>query len=117
MSKKQIIKRYEQLLQDVETDDFYTKIDLANRVNCYKCPTCGHITKTKDVDPGVTPFMHRCEQCAGMAQSTMYNDIAPHKEPTQEWYRPTLAQVLKMDYGLRDHVLRGGLDVRKIKKP
>jgi hypothetical protein len=113
LSKKEIIRAYNKLIKEVETDDFY-KIDLSNRVNCYIC-SCGHITKTKDVDSGVTPFMHNCEKCKKMANSSLYRDIAPDQDPTKEWYRPTLEQVLKIkDENLLDHILRGGLDSRKI---
>ena len=76
---------------------------------------CGHITKTKDVDPGVTPFFHTCEKCGSMARSTFYTDIVPDKQPTEEWYRPTLEETLKMtdNPGLVDHILNGGLNNRK----
>ena len=114
-SIRTVVKRYNTLMNDVECNDFY-KIDLTNRVNCYVCD-CGHITKTKDVDAGVTPFMHTCEKCCNLARSTFYNDIIPEQQPTQEWYRPTLKQLLKMrnNIDLFEHVLNGGLDVRKIK--
>ena len=113
-SQREITRRYNKLLTEVETDDFQ-KIDLTNRVNCYVCK-CGHITKTKDVDAGVTPAMHTCEKCNDFAHSTFYTDVAPSQKPTQEWYRPTLKQVLKMrkNEELLEHILKGGLDVRKV---
>lgn len=113
-SQNQVEKKYKKLLHDVATNDFY-KIDLTNRVNCYTCQ-CGHITKTKDVDAGVTPFYFKCECCGSVAQSTMYKDVAPEQTPTFEWYRPTLKEVLKMRNkpALLDHILNGGLDYRKI---
>lgn len=113
-SQKQIKKEYNDLLKRVATDDYY-KIDLANRVNCYVC-SCGHITKTKDIDAGVTPFMFTCENCGQYARSTFYQDIAPNKNPTFEWYRPTLKQVLKMRNkpDMISHIFNGGLDYRKI---
>jgi hypothetical protein len=49
---------------------------------------------------------------------TMYNDIAPSQEPTQEWYRPTLKEALKWrskNTMMLEHILQGGLDVRNIK--
>ena len=114
-SQREIERKYNKLLKDVETNDFY-KIDLTNRVNCYACD-CSHITKTKDIDAGVTPFMHICEKCGQTAKSTFYRDIAPKQQPTEEWYRPTLKKVMKMrkNEALLDHVLQGGLIVRKIK--
>lgn len=114
MKNNEIERKYKQLLEDVENNEFY-KVDLTNRVNCYVC-SCGHITKTKDVDPGVTPFLHDCEKCGQMAKSTFYRDIAPQQQPTQEWYRPTLEEVLEIKHdGLVDHILNGGLHLRKIK--
>lgn len=115
MNKSEIERRYNQLIKDVSEKEFY-KIDLNNRVNCYTCQSCGKITKTKDIDAGVTPFMHSCAYCKSTAYSSFYRDIAPHLEPVEEWYRPTLKQCLEMkpDSGLLDHVLNGGLDVRKI---
>lgn len=112
MNKKEIEKRYNVLLEDVKTKDFY-KVDLSNRVNCYKCTSCEHITKTKDVDAGVTPMMFNCEACGGNAMSTFYKDVAPTKKHTIEWYRPTLSQLFKMDSAMIEHVLMGGLDDRK----
>ncbi len=115
-SQREIEKAYNKLLHDVATNEFYTKIDLTNRVNCYVCQSCYAITKTIDIDSGVTPFMHTCENCNGEAHSTFYRDIVPMRPPTQEWYRPTLKEVLKMHKkeGMLDHILQGGLDVRII---
>jgi DNA replicative helicase MCM subunit Mcm2 (Cdc46/Mcm family) len=114
-SVKETTKKYNELIKDVETNDFY-KTDLTNKVNCYVCK-CGHVTKTIDIHSGVTPFMFTCEKCDGDAQSTFYNDIKPYQKPTFEWHRPILKEVLKMrkDEFILDHVLRGGLIDRKIK--
>ena len=116
-SQRQIEREYEKLLKDVRNDDYYTKINLTNRVNCYTCQSCGHITKTKDIHSGVTPFMFKCEKCEKTAYSSFYEDIAPDQKPTFEWYRPDLKQVIKMRNkpNLLDHILRGGLDYREIK--
>ena len=114
ISQREVERKYSKLMNDVQTNKFYTEIDLTNRVNCYSCK-CGHITKTKDIDAGVTPFMFSCEKCGGTATSSFFKDIAPEQKPTFEWYRPTLKQVMKMrknEYSL-DHVLQGGLEFRK----
>jgi hypothetical protein len=113
ISQKEIEKRFNKLLDEVKTNDFY-KVDLTGRVNCYKC-RCGHITKTKDIDAGVTPFIFNCEKCGKNSFSTFYKDIAPAQKPTFEWYRPALEQVLKMgkNPALLEHILDGGLDFRK----
>lgn len=117
ITKKEIKRRYIKLLEDVKTKDFYTKVDLSNRVNCYVCER-GHVTKTKDIDAGVTPFMFTCEVCGENATSTFFKDIAPEQKPTYEWFRPTLEKTLKMtkrksNEGMIEHILLGGLDYRK----
>ena len=116
-SQSSITRQYNKLLNDVAKKDFY-KIDLTNRLNCYTCndPKCGHITKTKDVDAGVTPMFFKCEICGTKAISSMYRDIVPIQKHTIEWYRPSLNQVLKMRKkpDLLYHIFRGGLDSRKV---
>jgi hypothetical protein len=114
-SQRQIERDYNKLMNDVKTSDYY-KIDLTNRVNCYTCQSCGHITKTKDIDAGVIPFMFMCEKCNGTAYSSFFKDIAPNQEPTIEWYRPTLKQILKLRNkpDVLHHIFNGGLEYRKI---
>lgn len=113
-SQKSVQKKYEKLIHNVNTLDYY-KTDLTNRFNCYVC-SCGHITKTKDVDSGVTPFMFSCEKCGNTATSTFYKDIIPSEPHTIEWYRPTLKETLKLrkNFGLLEHVLNGGLLDKKV---
>jgi len=114
MNKAQITKRYAKLMNDVETKDYY-KVDLTNRVNCYVCDHCGHVTKTKDIAAGVTPMFHKCEACGKTARSSFYKDLRPLNPPTEEWYRPDLKEVLKMQNdALIEHVLSGGLCTRKV---
>jgi hypothetical protein len=114
ISQRELERKFTALMKSVKEDDFY-KIDLSNRVNCYKCQ-CGHITKTKDSDAGVTPFKHKCEECGDFSTSTFYTDILPDQKPTQEWYRPSLRELLKIrkNEPLLDHVLKGGLMSRAI---
>lgn len=119
ISQNEIENSYKKLLEDVRTKDFY-KIDLTNRVNCYVCKSCGHVTKTKDVDAGVTPASFSCEICNALAWSTFYKDILPNKLPTFEWYRPTLEELFKIRKKKAfsiEHVLKGGLEYRKVKLP
>ncbi|GAB3164636.1 hypothetical protein [Telluribacter humicola] len=112
-SQREVEREYNKLLQDVATKDYY-KVDLTNRVNCYLC-SCGQITKTKDLDAGTTPMFIKCETCGKDARSTFYQDIRPDQEPTYEWYRPALKEVLKLrsKETTLDHVLSGGLLLRK----
>lgn len=110
MNKKQIKKEYDAMLQLVEE---HFKDTPVNRINCYVCPD-GHITKTIDVDRGVTPFMHTCGTCGKPAQSTFYRDTDPPGVVTEEWYRPSLEETLKASQGMQWHILNGGLDCRKV---
>lgn len=116
ISQREIKRKYTKLMHDVKTKEFYD-IDLTNRVNCYVCD-CGHVTKTKDIDAGLTPFFFDCEKCGShKAKSTFFNDIKPDCEPTIEWFRPSLEQVLKFrrkNELLVEHILKGGLHHRRI---
>lgn len=86
--------------------------------NIYTCRACrGHIV-TRDVEPGVTPFMIRCEAttgCTGMMHSSFYRVFDGTMAASHEWYRPEVAQV--MEPGVRRHVEKGGLVLRKIQTP
>jgi RNase P subunit RPR2 len=116
ISQRQVQRQYEKLMHEVKTKEFYTDIDLASKINCYTCENCGHVTKTKDIDPGVTPFIMQCPACKETATSSFYNDIAPHIEPSVEWYRPSLEETMKLrkNPGTLEHVLHGGLLDRKM---
>ena len=113
ISQREVTRRYSKLLKSVAEDDFY-KIDLANRVNCYTCEL-GHITKTQDIDAGVTPMMMRCRVCGYPTRSSFYKDIAPELKVHGVWYRPTLKQVMKMrkNPAMLDHILSGGLEYKE----
>ena len=62
------------------------------------------------------PFIHECEKCGDLARSTFFNDVIPSIKPSQEWYRPSLTEVLKMENSdsLVEHILNGGLISKKI---
>lgn len=114
LSKREITRRYEKLLHDVDTKDFY-KVDLANRTNIYLCQH-NHVTKTKDIDAGVTPMHIVCETCGQFATSTGYRNHGDNIKPTMEFYRPTLKELGNVKpISLVEHVLSGGLLLRKIK--
>jgi hypothetical protein len=92
--------------------------------NAYICPF-DHITITIEVDDGTTPMLLRCRQksddgkhaCTEMARSSWYN-LTPSQEamdPEYEWYKPNSGHVLNKQE--KDHVRKGGLLLRKIKKP
>lgn len=83
----------------------------ADRKNAYECEACGSYIITIDRDPGVTPFMVKCENCGGMASSKFYR-VQDYLDPTHEWYRP--ASLAGIDKGYYDHIERGGLILRSI---
>ena len=109
-------KEYNDLVKNFETSDYYRNIDLENRVNCYHCQKCGHITKTKDIDRGVIPFMRKCEKCNNLTYSSFYEDIAPLQQIAEEWYRPKYDEYKKMSISTQNHILNGGLVSRKVTK-
>lgn len=119
MNKQEIKEEYDNLLERVKTKDYFTRIDLTNRINCYQCDYCGHITKTRDVDPGTIPFYHECEKCKELAKSTLFKDVIPDHEPTQEWYRPDIDELMQLAESgqnhLVEHILMSGLLVRPCK--
>lgn len=81
------------------------------RKNAYECKKCGSYIITIDRDPGVTPFMIKCENCGDMAKSKFYR-VQNWLEPTHEWYRPTTLAGVDPKY--YDHLGRGGLILRPI---
>ena len=112
MKKGKIRIEYTKMIKLVTEAEMF---DGTNKTNCYRCEKCGHIIKTIDIDKGTTPFIIGCDECGGNSQSSMYRNMMPNFQPTFEWYRPSLEETLKLTTGL-DHVLNGGLLMRKIKK-
>jgi hypothetical protein len=89
------------------------------KINVYSCPA-GHTTVTIDTDEGVTPMMLRCTKrakdgkhdCTEYARSSWYRcDQA--LTPEYEWYKPASLKGLNRDE--KEHVVKGGLLLRKIK--
>lgn len=75
-------------------------------------PDCGRFTVTVDREPGVTPFMIRCPFCKATATSSFYR--VPQNWPADhEWYRPDEFGPEDSDW-TKEHVLKGGLMLRKI---
>lgn len=116
-SQREIKRQYAQLIIDVQTKEYYTSIDLTNRVNHYECVKCGYVTKTIDVDAGCTSMQIPCYRCQSAARSHFYEKLPIDKEPELEWYRPSQKETIKLRKKphLLDHVLKGGLLLRKSK--
>lgn len=92
------------------------------RENVYTCTKCGGYTVTVDVDDGITPFILRCRasgkegECNGRAYSSCYpNGPRPAKipPPAWEWFKPIGSEYNKLSRDMKEHVDKGGLDLRK----
>lgn len=90
-----------------------------HRMNAYRCPDCGRVLLTVDVNEGVTPMFLACRKtpgCRGMSVSSGYPDTPPPTslgEPTHEWYRPSQQEFDAMEPAQQHHVLQGGLVLRE----
>lgn len=86
------------------------------KVNIYVCKE-GHKTITIDSVEGVTPFLIKC-RCTGgcdeLAQSSMYR-VDQAQRPGYEWYKPDKKEFNNLDEGMKDHVNRGGLLLRRVR--
>lgn len=83
-------------------------------INVYTCKH-KHQTVTIDTVEGVTPMLIPCPQCRSEATSAWYK-CDQSLTPTHEWYKPSSDEELKLTPAAYDHVRRGGLLLRKIKK-
>jgi hypothetical protein len=89
-----------------------------NKVNVYTCAN-NHAIKTIDIDNGTTPMLLTCAICQADAKSTWYKDTRPDIEVSHEFYRPDLIftmKKLRKNPNMLEHVLAGGLMIRKITK-
>ena len=97
------------------------------RINGWTCDTCGKTTYCVELDEGVTPMFLACRAegvdprdavCKGRGTSLMYPDAAPPPYVLAavrwEWFRPSPRAVRRMEPGMRDHIERGGLDLRPL---
>lgn len=89
--------------------------------NAYVC-TCGTAWHTVDTHPGVTPstlshaMLQPGTRCEGRAVSQGYprGEVPPSLgEPSHEWYRPSTTELHGASDQVVDHVLRGGLLLRR----
>lgn len=106
-SQREVTRKYNKILETFKRDN-------ARGINTYRCNN-EHVTVTKDVDAGVTPFIIGCPKCDKEAKSSFYKEILPPLTRVDaEWYRPALKKVLKMrnNPGMLEHILNGGLELR-----
>jgi hypothetical protein len=95
----------------------------AGATNVWTCPTCNGHTFAVHRDEGVTPMLLACRasgdvgDCMGSAVSAGYPPGPPPDylgDPQWEWYRPSRRAIKRLSPGMRYHVTRGGLVLRKI---
>lgn len=112
MTRTQIIKRYNKLVEEIEDMEIY---DGRNTVDQYQCGKCHSRIFTTYKDKGVTPFVIGCPVCGGSMQHnrTFNKDTFPEDVRVLKWYRPELKHLLKMNVFEIDHVLNGGLILEK----
>ena len=101
--------------------------DRPGRKNVYTCTRCHERIVTVDRDVGVTPMMLACkvnrcsdklrpgEAMAPMMMSSGYC-VDQTLEPTHEWYRPEGPELETLSEAMRDHVTKGGLELRASEK-
>ena len=85
------------------------------RLNKYTCEKCSGTIITIDRDEGVTPFMLKCridERCMGSMTSSFYQ--IKEGNPTHEWYKPDVGEIMKSSPGMKEHYAQRGLNIRKI---
>jgi ribosomal protein S27E len=101
-------QRYNKMAADIEAAPLYD--GRGKGIDVYRCQQCGEEQYTYYRDKGVTPFLIRCNKCGQIAQHrTTLKDMGVDHRTLKVWVRPTYEQFTRLERGLRDHVLRGGL--------
>lgn len=97
---------------------------LVGRENYYYDRGCRFGIVTVDLHAGTTPMFMKCKgrngMCSGIMNSMGYPDPSGKPawlgDPTHEWYRPEEIDDEAEDDGEADHLMNGGLLLRKIKE-
>ena len=103
----------------VSCDGVEPKLAAPDRINVWTCQKCGGHTVCIDIHEGCTPFMLGCRasgregDCKGMAQSNFYRVTRDFGPPQWEWFKPVGSEYRKLNREMREHVDKGGLDIRK----
>jgi hypothetical protein len=87
--------------------------------NIYVCEEDrSHRQVTVDIHRGVTPFLKKCPVpgCPGTGVSSMYRVEEWGIEPEWEWYRPSRDEYPYLQLSMKEHVMRGGLMMRKYRE-
>ncbi len=110
MKRKELQRRYDKLVSEVEDAEMYD--GRGKGVDVYECQVCGHCMYTRYKDKGVTPFTLRCSLCG---KTAMHTRTIPESVasacgyPVLDWCRPTFKRMCRMDEDMICHVLEGGM--------
>ena len=109
MGEKELKEEYDNLLAKIESIRMYD--GRGKGIDVYICDRCQTKKFTQYKDKGVTPYIIHCDCCGGnMAHRRTITSNQLSKESTvKNWIRPTFEQMIKMDVGTIEHVLKGGL--------
>lgn len=87
--KKDITRRYKEIDKAIANEE-----DNAGQKICFVCSKCKQAVKTEIKDKGLIPRGIICPFCGEEALPTD-RDVMKDFEPTYEWVRPTLEEVLE----------------------
>ena len=86
-------------------------------VNNYECKHCNYLTVTLNMNVGTTPFGIKCPRCGGYDSYSTFYRLKACSHVTHVWYRPDkeeMEELEKKTPGWRDHILNGGLILKRI---
>lgn len=113
MDREEVKSRYKQLLSRMVGLKMYYGCE---KIDVYVCGCCGRSVLTTYRNKGVTPFIIRCPFCksANMRHNlTLLRKDFSGKQKVLEWYRPSFNELIKMSNGAIEHVLFGGLILKR----
>lgn len=112
MDKDELKQKYDQLVAGIESARMF---DGRNKgVDIYVCEKCGTQFCTRYKDKGVTPFTIKCRRIECGATMVHRGTISEREAEinrlvVHNWVRPTFEQLLTLNAGTQEHVLKGGL--------
>ena len=112
MDKNELKQKYDQLVAGIESAKMFDGRN--SGVDIYVCEKCGKQFCTRYKDKGVTPFTIKCRrvECGAtmIHRGTISEQEAEHNRlVVHNWVRPTFEQLLTLNAGTQEHVLKGGL--------
>ena len=112
MDEKDLKEKFDKLVDGIESARMF---DGRNKgVDIYVCEKCGTQFCTRYKDKGVTPFTIKCRRIECGATMVHRGTISEREAEinrlvVHNWVRPTFEQLLTLNAGTQEHVLKGGL--------